>query len=740
MEKESLTIHHGKFKRLEKKIKPFNLIGFDTEDDSKGTPTLFAFYSDDYKLVTRSWEEALDFILETAPDGSVFVAHNLEYDFANLMKQNNYVLTDEMIYTSKLIKATLYGTKSYFINSSCFFAGSLATMAKYIDLEKKDGTALDEEYVLLDARIVYEFTKRFQNNLNELGVNLGVTIGQMAMQTYRTSFMSQPEQITYNSPNCLKAYYGGRVEIFSKGVSEKLSVCDINSSYPNVMLNFDYPDTSSITESSIDTHWYGIGRFKIRVPDDIFIPPLPFKGQSGRLYFPTGDITGWWTYAEVRNAIECGCVILKEYEGEGTNSGCAPFKKYITEAYQNRLEAKEKGDKFNDLFWKLWQNNLYGKWAQHKSGAKVTRAKLPLKDIEPFLEHPDFSVRRYGPFYFYNIPKIDPPTTANYLWGVYITSYARIFLHKNLMRVHKEGFKLLYCDTDSIMFENPENKEPFKISKNIGDWSIDNFDLGLFRMSKGYLLCNEDENGNLNIDKVACKGVPTTHAYDFIIRGAASLIKPMRFKEALIQMNNVYNPQDENFLNDIGINVWKNVEKEMLSIDIKRKGVDITYPINVSEIPSLERNSFATKEMNIEDPLHNRDIYIKEPVKKKNKFDNTVIPKDWFPKKIIRTGKYRSKPYFITLKDIENHKGHWFSGSIIDEICQGEKSYFLFLITSYLSEPYKYPFFAKINQGFFPKNKKEFFLKKPLDVFLEKVYILDTGFPSLTIKKQGTQT
>ena len=94
-----LTQHHGKFSCIESKLKEYPIIGFDTEDDSKGTPLLFAFYGDfpNKKYVTKYWQNALDFIysIETP---TIFVCHNLEYDIANLFKQDNYLMVEDMIY------------------------------------------------------------------------------------------------------------------------------------------------------------------------------------------------------------------------------------------------------------------------------------------------------------------------------------------------------------------------------------------------------------------------------------------------------------------------------------------------------------------------------------------------------------------------------------------------------------------------------------------------------------------
>ena len=692
--KQDLTQFQGSFSAIEAKLKKMPIIGMDSEDDSKGTPTLFTFYGDFIKDAkkqywTKSWEDAIDFILEDVIEPTIFVAHNLEYDIGNFFKGQDFILIEEMIYASKLLKVTIYGVSHYFINSSCFFPGPLKDMAKYVGLKKLDGSALDINYGCEDAKIVYTFMKGFQDIVvDEFGVNLGLSIGQMAMNTYRRHYMNGKEkQITYNSPLCLEAYYGGRTEIFYRGTVENVKVMDINSSYPFQMKELPYPDTSNIENSSIDTHEFGVGVFKVFVPI-MHVPPLPFRGNSGRLYFPTGIFIGAWTYAEVRYAQSLGVVILEEYEGEGTNNGVHPFSEYMEDFYDKRIIAKRENDKFRDLLLKLWMNNLYGKWNQRNPGDLLTRDKIPFYKIEKYIEHPDFKTRKIGPFYSYTIPKIEPPKTANFMWGTYVTSYARIHLHRGLQGVVDNGFTLIYCDTDSVMYFGGDvnSTPPLPISNKLGDWDIESFDLGVFRVPKGYLLCNKIKGSkDYEIVKVACKGVPTHHAYDFIVKGMASFQKPMRFKEALISLHSEAHKNDEEFLKDIGINVWQDVSKEMRSLDIKRKGKKgITYPVDAGEIPELEKNA-ETTDINIEEELKN-DFQIKKPVYKNN-FENTIIPAGWFDKTGIKPDviKFHLSQKIHLLRTVECEgfeKGAiWFGGFVLSdsEVRKGRVYYRIFI-------------------------------------------------------------
>ena len=776
MKPNPLTAYHGKFSCIESKLKEYPIIGFDTEDNSKGVPVLFAFYGDfpGEKFVTKYWQKALDFIYGIE-NPSIFVAHNLEYDIANLFKQDDYLMIDEMIYASKLLRVSLYGTEHFFINSSCFFQGSLKKLAKFVGLEKLEGDPFSKKYILQDAKIPYVFIKKFQKKLvNDLEVNLGISIGQMTMQTYRRSYMSSKVQKTYNSPNCLKAYYGGRVEIFYKGFINDVTVCDINSSYPNVMRNYYYPDSSNIEPSSIDTHEYGIGHFKVMVPEDNFLPVLPYKSPEGRLFFPTGIFSGWWTYAEMRYAIENGTIILNEFAGEGTNNGCRPFEKFIDNFYGLRLDCKmileREADNqdaiFDDLFYKLWQNNLYGKWCQHKANSTMTRDKWSDFKLSKLREHPEFKESKIGPFYNYTVPRDTPPKTANFIWGIYVTSYARIELHKGLKKIHDSGGTVLYCDTDSVMFTGIK-KNPLPISKQLGDWDLEHYDLGVFRQAKGYLLCNKKgdqymirktfyngkskshyygpvssfKNISYDIIKCACKGVPTHMAYDFIVDGMATTMKPLRMKEALIRMNAEVNQGNDEFLKDIGENVWREVHKEMKSVYIKRKGVKgVTYPVNVDEIKELEAGSLHKGHSSIKKQLSKADIKIKRKTYK-NPFENTVIPDGYFNYR--RAGKnkasiYISQKIFFFKKEqcLELAKGdNWFAGDVL-QIRKNKKgkSFYYILIDRFKGKKVPVKFWGAIWINFFKQfGVEENFLNKYLVISLGNNYNIN-GSPNFKIK------
>lgn len=795
-----LAIFHGRFNQKTPKLKMHPIVGFDTEDDTYGRPLSFAFYGAKGSFYTTDADEAIDYIYNY-PEKAYFCAHNLEYDIGNLFKHCNWKYIDEMVYASRLLKCTLMGTKNEFLNSSSFFAGPLSKMGKLVGKPKMEGNSLDPAYNIRDAEIVYIFMDTFQKRLHDtIGINLGVSIGQMSMNAYQTKYMRKKVQVTYNSPNCIGsetsgsgAYYGGRVEMFYKGIiNEPIKVADINSCYPKVMRDFQYPATELIEHSSIHTHEFGIGKFTVRVPESAFVPPLPYKSETGRLFFPVGVFTGWWTYAEVRYAMELGTEILAEHAGEGTHVGCSPFSEFIDDFYGQRLVHKKKlqknpddtDAKFNDLFLKLFQNNLYGKWCQHKPSMKLTRFRLPAHKLAQLKIYKEFKI---GPFYSYSIAREKPPNTANYLWGVYVTSYARIFLHRQIMAVIAGGGRVIYCDTDSIMFTGPSGE--LKFGNELGELSLETFDAGIFRQAKGYLLCDREEkswyhyskgkvfkNGKIFVDgglrfrhglglvrnlnsrpdglvqlivkKVACKGVPTHLALDFITRGAVRFLKPMRLKEANIRMYAESNKdKDDAFMKEVGVNYWREVDKVMKSIYIKRKGGrGVTWPVDADEIPEMELLAYAPGSP-MGDELLEQGIKLKNEKIHVEHFRGVQVPDDWFHRTdayqdLERFTESQRLHYFRPLECVELKAGDvWFSGKIIETMKTKHGNYFKIFVKQYLGEKVgAKSMLGVINTKYFEDFDPEFnFIEKTVEFILKNSYI-GKGALNLNVRLTGLES
>lgn len=749
-------------------LKTLRIVGFDTEDDTRGRPFSFAFHDGVTPFYTTSQDEAIDYIYNTKAQ-TCFVAHNLEYDIGNLFKHHvpkkDFRYVKEMVFASKLLRVDIIGRSHFFLNSSSFFQGPLSKMGELVGIPKLDGDPLNPAYNIRDALIPQVFLSRMQERCHALSINLGMTVGQIAMAAFRGNFLRGPFG-TFNHPDVLKAYYGGRVELFHKGVVRgPVYVADINSSYPDVMRNNPFPDAGAVEPSLFCTHRFGVGHFKIHVPSHLHIPPLPYRSLSGKLFFPVGDVDGDFAYAEVQRALEMGCSILSEEKGFGTNSAVYPFREFVDHFWNERMPLKDKTDPdsvFLSLFYKLLMNNLYGKFSQWKPSQKLLRVRMTRRQMEEE-GIPLDKEHKLGPFFSYTIPRKKAPKTANYLWGVYITAYARLSLLSKLLAVHESGGKVLYCDTDSIIFTEEGGKTALDFGKGLGQMSLETFDLGVLRTSKGYLLCDKARantvlsKGRLyhggrfigtgvprkwlpflkqslqrefEIKKVACKGVPTDYALPFIRDGfSGNFRKPIRLKEGLIRVHAGLNAHKQrSVLERMSVNYWRDdVSKKMNGIYVKRSigAGGETSPLDVADIPEAE-----SRFRQIDSPLPGMDEVVIRQKKRVDVFSNIKIPKGWFR----RHGSFKEdqeyfesqKIHFFAARELEGlGKGEaWFSGKCLRKEHAKYGDYYVVFVKKILgSDARRKKFLGGISTKFFEGVAEEKIIGKQLEIFLEANYV-----------------
>lgn len=747
--------HQGVLTPLKKEVVPYHIVGFDTEDHL-GTTVLYCFYDGKDTFTTRLFEDALAYMYNY-PGPVIFVCHNLQYDLVNTFKACDYVFIDRLMFASRLIKATLTnvsGKTLYFLDSGSFFPGSLYEMGQILGIDKLEGSAFDEKYIEIDAKIVYTFMAKMQARMNMDGINMVATVGSMAMADFRTNYLYR-NQGTHNTQLCLDAYFGGRVEVFYKGDYEgSIYDADINSCYPFVMRHREYPDTATIEPSRISTHRFGVGKFTVRIPNNTFIPPLPYHSAEGRLFFPVGDVQGTWTYAEVRYAASRGAIILDECIGEGTNVACTPFVDFVDTNYAARMKAeaaislardraenifkaavkklqldaeaedmnagccpfedrlllktsrhrtmalliydlekeKKKASRdydaeFEKLFMKSKMNNLYGKFSQNRDMNEMTRQKKSVRECERLGAHVETVL---GPFYQYVIKRAKPPVTANYMWGTYVTSYARLSLLERMNAVHDAGGTLLYCDTDSILFYGDKAKDVLEYSDTVlGAMKVKTYDFGNFVMAKGYYLCKAVEGGYQPV-KLACKGVNQIYGLSYLHGHPVKYEKPVKLKEGLRTVYAKVNlDKDDAFRREHSENSWHEVTKAQKSVYFKRTGEHgVTLPINVADILALEAKDYSVEAKKSWEPV---GVVIIPPEFKKPKFTRAVLEpgweKEWFKKDHAGTEKEytrRGMEFLSPQRCLDLSPGDsWFSGRVfgLERTESGKQVYIVGLMT-----------------------------------------------------------
>lgn len=484
--------------------------------------------------------------LKQQPEKYVY-ALNIQYDLGSLFGDELDSL-DCTLVGGRMIKAVL-GDK-IFVDVYNLWQMSVEKLGEVFDLHKIQTAdkAGDKEYVFRDVEIIREAMLYVWSFAQEIGIEeVPPTLGSLGVKLWRHW---GGETVHESNEICRDAIYGGRVELFKTGNQDKekeqtVAYTDINSLYPFAMCK-EFP--SHLEDTGKKLKRLGIAQVTIKIPE-MEIAPLPYRSEEGKIYYPWGKITGVWTIAEIRNAEKLGCKIQKVHTAYSTDEGIYPYRNYMQRIYKIRKESKSKVEKG---FYKLLMNTLFGRTG---SGGEIGRTVLQTE------KNRDSGV----PYGCRVLTKYKMPLGEEVNWShtAHITSYGRLELLKYLLEIGAE--KMIYCDTDSTIFDCPSHKFPFPTGNELGEMKIEQ---SCSVCGKGWHDKKPCPGGkpldfwNIAIpwapkqyrlgDTWKAKGVPKKMQREFIEQGSACYDMPFKFREAV----NFYDRG-----NIKKLSVWREIEK-----------------------------------------------------------------------------------------------------------------------------------------------------------------------------------
>lgn len=246
------------------------------------------------------------------------------------------------------------------------------------------------------------------------------------------------------------SYFGGRFELFRKGIVEHTYQYDINSAYPYAMSTLPNLEGCRIQfRNEYTTEPYSIWFVKYNVLDHgtkrkiynyanaqtFLAGPFPYRTKEGSILYPYYNPYGVWIHQiELQTAIELygrDCFQIQYgYSLIPTSDNIAfPF---ISELAAKRLVLKQQGDERNIVL-KLALNSLYGKTAQGQRQIGV---------IPPF---------------------------QNYYIAGYITAFTRAKLLKESFHCGSFGKGIIQFATDGIFSMDMDNNIKHS-SSDFGSW------------------------------------------------------------------------------------------------------------------------------------------------------------------------------------------------------------------------------------------------------------------------------
>lgn len=385
-----------------------------------------------------------------------------------------------------------------------------------------------KSYLVADCKSLYQILEKFYSWPLVRDAGPCFTIASQAVKIWRL-FLDEPVyKVTESADSFIrKGYYGGRTEVFrpifdsnyntktntskfsktaltkfrKQAKQKTLNYYDVNSLYPFCMLN----DMPIKIEGHCDGDYYdpkvmGAWQCEIFVPKTIKIPPLPikhiFEDRTEKLIFPTGLIKGIWSTHEIEYAKTLGCEVRQVVQGYRFENGGKIFKSYIESLYAMRLEAKAEGDAVTDLLCKLLMNSTYG-----KLGIVIERETLEVDVGQAGVKfHSEVTQRSSGDVVrLVSKAKTLDTSFVNVAIPFYITSYARVHMHKNVIR--KAGYdNCYYMDTDSL-FTSKKFKEGDKLGELKLEYAMTS---ACFLLPKSYI--NDGIQGESFTKKLTMKG------------------------------------------------------------------------------------------------------------------------------------------------------------------------------------------------------------------------------------------
>ncbi len=299
-------------------------------------------------------------------------------------------------------------------------------------------------YCRRDCQIVHVALDRARARLSGIGARMRLTLASSVTSAIRDGLPEEERAWTPHGDakgvpdvdaEVEAAQFGGRVEVFAPvcGVGR---FYDIRSSYPASMAAAPLPWIYDRESRRADWRSAGTTECEVLVPPDCYLPVLPVRGREGRLYWPTGRLSGHWVTEELAYAQEVGAAKVLRVRGQHRWSTSDALREWILRAWEERRTTTG----FDRYFWKIAMNAIYGKTVEGR-------------EKEDFVQHPEtcegMALAR-SDLDLWSRESYYQPAFRNVATGATITARSRVALHRWLVRAIAGGSTIHYSDTDSL--------------------------------------------------------------------------------------------------------------------------------------------------------------------------------------------------------------------------------------------------------------------------------------------------
>lgn len=356
-----------------------------------------------------------------------------------------------------------------------------------------------------------------------------LTISSTALQmfkhfNYKKYNFKENFTLDYDLIQELKHWYSGGLTTFSPQYQYKITeqinghVYDVNSMYPSVMVDFEYP--IGVPEKTKKDYNYKIRLIKIFIIEANIksenYPALMRPWKSIMVNYPPHTRFIRSTKAAIAYYFEDELESLKrfydiQYEimDEWWFKSEPYFKDFINHYYDKRKEYKKKKDPREQTM-KLLLNSAYGKFGQKPDKPSLIYSlekyengdSIFIDNVEYIVDVVREQANCVGDLYSYVCECTKhKDKTVNLVIAACITKNARLKLHD---AIYHNLDNFLYCDTDSVFLKAPA--VGIEIDENkLGAWKceaeFDGFELGGAKLYNLYLRDVKIKSAHAGVNK-----------------------------------------------------------------------------------------------------------------------------------------------------------------------------------------------------------------------------------------------
>ena len=473
--------------------------------------------------------EIIDFLLENCSSKKIYYVHNLTFEiFVFLRYLMNKKIKFKIISSNKNVYSAEIWYKRKIIKMRCSFKLTMLSLKKLAELsEVKDkgifpykildknlkeemlieekmfknkeefdkfkeryGSNIKtyeilEEYCKNDAIITKESIIKYWKIIEENGLknnNRILTAAKLSIENYflNNKIIKKKIEIKYDRI-VRKAYFGGRTEVFGNQKNDEILLhYDWSGMYAQCMK--EKVLGGEVYESNIIRSIEHPGFYWIKFKQKLDFPILPIKRE--KLLFANGEFEGWYWFEEIILAMEYG-IEIKEVK---KMISCQYYDKFLEEFVNKNNKIREISP-IHKLIGKNNNNTFYGRLGMNPERLEEEIiSNIEDKKYEKIIEN-------NGIYLGYTKKE---KSISNVIISAAITSKARIKLYKGMREVMKNGGRIVYTDTDSIIAAFKKNQYKEKLDIQMGEVLFDsrNNDTiikeGVFAMPKTYALKYED--------------------------------------------------------------------------------------------------------------------------------------------------------------------------------------------------------------------------------------------------------